>query len=289
MRAALRQAVKEEAAIPASAATVAALGSRGLCYPGGELTDKGRVAALALLPLQAQCKLLALPLVETPCSPGKTPELIAKRKLESEGYEVCFTEGGIVFVTLYCLAFTRLRKLGENKWGGLSYERVLYGKRQTPVQSWMYAGLMSYKELLPDCPNLEDLMVADIAHTSRSEMLASFEVLHSWQVTENWFPHNYVGLTQSLVGGTYDALGPEALAAIAQLLFLDPYAYIKGWPDLAAVRGGEFRLVEVKTTDRLTPSQLITIPGMMKAADLSVVVWRLLDADDRANGSHPAV
>lgn len=276
MRKALRKSVREHAPVSATAATVAALAARGLCNPGGGLTDKGTVASLALLPLQDQCNLLAVPLVDVPCSPGKRPELTAKRKLESEGHEVCFTEGGILTVTLYCLAFTRLRKLGEQVWGGLDYERELFGKRQTPVQSWMYAGLMSYIELLPACPNLENLMVADIAKTSRSDMLANFDVLHSWQINENWFPYNYVGLTRSLVGRIYDALGPEALAAIARLLFLDPYAYVKGWPDIAAVRSNELRLVEVKTTDKLIPSQLITIPDMIRVADLSVVVWRLV-------------
>jgi hypothetical protein len=276
MRKALRKAVREQAPVSATATTVAALVTRGLCHPGGELTDKGRVASLSLLPLRDQCNLLAVPLVDVPCSPGKKPELTAMRKLESEGHEACFTEGGIIKVTLYCLAFTRLRMLGEQVWGGLKYEKELFGKRQTPLQSWMYAGLMCYKELLPTCPNLEDMMVADIEKTSRSDMLENFDVLHSWQVSETWFPYKYVGLTRSLVGEVYDALGPKALAAVARLLFLDPYAYVKGWPDIAAVHSDELRLVEVKTNDKLIPSQLITIPDMMRAADLSVVVWRLV-------------
>lgn len=275
MRSALHDAANTKFCATATASTLQALVTRGVCHPGGLLTEKGRVAALALAALPSQCAHLRIPLVEVPSSACNKPELAAKSILESEGYEVCFTEGGIVLVILYCLAFTRLRALGEERWGGLHYEKVLFGKRQTPVQSWMYAGLMCYKELLAACANLEDLMVADVAGISRTEMLANFDILQSWQVNATWFPYGYIGLTRSLIGKTYDALGPQALSAIARQIFTDPYAYVKGWPDLTAARGRELLFVEVKAGDRLIPSQLITIPDMMRAAQLPVVVWHL--------------
>jgi hypothetical protein len=76
---------------------------------------------------------------------------------------------------------------------------------------------------------------------------------------------------------TSSALEADLLVDIGSVsvFFSDPYAYAKGWPYLTLVEVGEVRFIEVKTTDRLHISQIITIGKMKRAAGLGITVARV--------------
>jgi len=42
----------------------------------------------------------------------------------------------------------------------------------------------------------------------------------------------------------------------------DPYTYRSGWPDLTMVRDGSLLWAEIKTSDRLHMSQIVTLSRM---------------------------
>jgi len=60
----------------------------------------------------------------------------------------------------------------------------------------------------------------------------------------------------------FDATDKEVFVAVASKLAEDPYTYRNGWPDLTLIKDKEVFFIEVKTTDKLHESQLITIPEM---------------------------
>jgi len=192
------------------------------------------------------------------------------------GVPCCFTEGGIVFVALYALCFERLFHLGKSKWGSADYTATVRGKARTPVQSWMYSSVIVYQEFLSTTVDLEGELLRDIASVSVGQAMKSFDRLRSWQSDEKWFPHSYVGMTQELVQLVLERLPRATLVEIARLFFSDPHAYVKGWPDLTVIEGGEVRFVEVKTVDCFHASQIITIGDMKAATGLNVTVTRVV-------------
>ncbi len=152
------------------------------------------------------------------------------------------------------------------QWGGAESAR-----------SYMYTGLMSYSFLLDEHPDLPDRMLRDIANTDERVMLQAFDTLKSWQgLRDGWAFHDWVGVDRELLQQLFRALGNGRCAAIARRFLQDPYAYSKGWPDLVWVRGSRAGLIEVKTSDQLHISQIITIPEMRDVSKLPVEVVQVL-------------
>jgi hypothetical protein len=277
MLAFLRNAVEAAEAIRPPTRTVKALAARGLCLADGTLTEPGRVLSISVLPLAKQCQILGVPVDECRVDRAKSsPERALMDAYIAAGTPCCFTEGGIVLVALYSLCFERLFRLGAAKWGDANYIVTAMGKTRTPVQSMMYSSVIVYQEFLRTNVGLEDDLLRDIASVSVPEAMKNFEVLQSWQLTESWYPHSYVGMTPGLVQLVLETLPRASLVEIARLFFSDPHAYAKGWPDLTLVESGEVRFIEVKTGDCLDPSQIITIGEMRAAAGLSVTITRLV-------------
>ncbi len=76
------------------------------------------------------------------------------------------------------------------------------------------------------------------------------------------YPGNYPGLTAGMISSMFTAIGAERLAQITAAIMEDPYVYRSGWPDLTMVKGSDMFWVEIKTTDRLHTSQIMTISRM---------------------------
>jgi len=276
MRVALRGALDREGLCTGKVSILKALNMRSLCESNGQLTPKGHLYGLSQCSLNKQCESLGIAIETLRVGRKKgQPELLVLDHYAKSGYEGCFTEGGIVFIILYSLCFDRLYRLGVEKWGGSNYRVFVRGKEVSPVQSWMYGGIMIYQYFLEAQPDLEELMLDDIQTTSKDKMLKHFEIIRSWQRSDTWWPHKYVGVTSDIVGRTYSYLGKTTLHKIAAAFFSDPYSYVKGWPDLTIIKAKGVRFVEVKTTDTLHLSQLITIPDVLLNAGLNVSITRL--------------
>jgi hypothetical protein len=183
---------------------------------------------------------------------------------ERSGCQGCFTEGGIIHVVLYAMCLHAMLRAGEATWG----------KRSPAIQSFMYAGIMCMNFLLETDPDLEHKMLEEMQTSTVNLVLRNYDIIKSWQRSETWFPYSYIGMTRDQIRHAYTAIGRDALINVAKTLFSDPYAFIKGWPDLAIFSGANLYLVEVKTNDRLHPSQLITMPAM-RLAGLPIEVLRI--------------
>ena len=74
----------------------------------------------------------------------------------------------------------------------------------------------------------------------------------------------------------FAAIRAERLAQITAAIMENPYSYRAGWPDLTMVNGSDMLWVEIKTTDRLHMSQIMTIfrmksllPGNLRVVQLT--------------------
>lgn len=261
MQRTLRRAAQTGFLESESRMTTRALEARGLCNEG-QLTREGTVVAISLCDLRTQCQLLELPHRVWRLPRARAPELAVMTAMSQKGCRVAFCEGGAITLLLYCLCFERLYRLGRMHWGSAESAR-----------SYMYTGLMCYSYLLDQHPDLPKQMLSDIAKTDERAMLRAFDTLKSWQGSgDGWAFRDWVGVDRELVHALFLALGNARCAVIAGRFIQDPYAYSKGWPDLVWVDGSSTGLIEVKTSDRFHPSQIITIPEMRQVADLPVEV-----------------
>ena len=140
--------------------------------------------------------------------------------------------------------------------------------------------MISYSYLLEQSPNLPDVILTDIANANEAAVFRAFKILKSWQSSgDGWAFRDWIGVDQDLIQQLFRALGNSRCAALARRYLADPYAYSKGWPDLVWVNEKTVGLSEVKTTDRLHWSQVITIPEMCEVGDLLVEVVRVRWSD----------
>ena len=69
----------------------------------------------------------------------------------------------------------------------------------------------------------------------------------------------------------FDLIGLESLRGLASVIFSDLPTFYSGWPDLTLIRDGSVELLEVKTTDKLQESQLITVPAIAKNIKVKIL------------------
>ena len=138
-------------------------------------------------------------------------------------------------------------------------------------------GLFDFEDFVKDHTKIMDDLKETIATVTRNEFQRNYRTL---------FPKGYCwfGAEEKFVTQIFDSLGNERLAQFFGAILVDPYAFSQGWPDLTVIGDDDFQFVEVKEKDKLTISQLITIPAI-KAANIPVKVLQVSRRDEGNAGS----
>ena len=281
--------------------TTNALIRRGLCDQNSKLTDKGRVAAIELSSLKQQARALSLPInnIELIIANKERPEIATMTYLLNEcNYKaVCYAEGGDILTLLGCMSFDQIR----NAWKEHCLTHPLYrsyhedfgeSSVEDTITDNMYPsplGSMDLLDLMENRPNtcpenrpspykyLMPSIMEAITNAKKDHIKKAFCTLKQWHIDmgwtgDNWPWRNYVGLTLSFVLSLYEALGNKVLANIAKMFFMDLAAFGSGWPDITAIdRNNNVKLFEVKTTDKLHRSQIITILAMANFFQIELI------------------
>lgn len=265
MKAALRAAA-ECGTVVATPGTLKALIDRDLCDGAGRLNPYGEVIAVSTLALPAQCRVLNLPLATVECDWQGRPEPAALQLLTDAGGWGYADEGRVLHALIHGLVLPRLYStaLDSPQWGA------------DRARSWFYMGYGGYNDLLDVDPNLAAKMLSDIAYWDRAAFLQTWQALMEWNMGNEVVPHPASRIGQDTALMVLDTVGRDRLYAIAKKVFEEPFSYWSGWPDLMLLDSeGSLRFVEVKTTDTLHYSQIITMPAMRDAAGLDMSVLRL--------------
>jgi len=155
----------------------------------------------------------------------KRPEGVASAQLASNGWSCASCEGGPILVLMQSACLPRLMEWNQL---GPSDSLTRYFEAQVTINQ-----------------SKASEIVEAIGNASRGEVVRAFEMIYATTVQER-----YPGLSLKLMDQLYDAL-KFALPEIATIFVRDPYTYRAGWPDITAVRQGQVRFVEIKTTDKL--------------------------------------
>lgn len=218
--------------------TANALMRRGLWDCERRLTDSGWLLAVESAPLEVQARELGLPIQELKKSRGAPkPEIAAYECFSSKGYVGSWCEGGPILLLIRAAALDYLHAVNP------------LGSRADACRRFTEAQLTMHSDKLDElCSTIAAARLADVMENFR-EIYADLEVQET-----------YPGLDNKKMLAIAEALTMPKLSAITEVLGLDPYRLRSGWPDLTLASGdGSMLWAEVKTTDKLLPSQIRTI------------------------------
>lgn len=239
MKAALRSALISEN-FNHTGNTLRALKSRGFIDSSGCLTKDGWRQAVLQSELSIQCDNLDIPFREMKNITYKgNPERVAWLHLKGEGYQGSYCEAGAVLILIRAAALDVLTYLNT------------FDSRKDACTRFTEAQLKIHEDRIPE-------IAVAIEQASREDVLKNFQEIYRSPIVRESYPD----LTENSICSLFDAISSVRLRSIAEAIAEDPYQYRAGWPDLTLTKGGNMLWAEVKTTDKLHMSQIITISRM---------------------------
>lgn len=189
------------------------------------------------MPLEQQCSTMSFEFKSIDLAYDNRPEDSALEYFKEQGYIGTSNEGSMFQNVLKALMLDELVRLNTFKSRADACSRYL--EAQLTIQQ----------------ANLEGI-IESISQTTREQFIANLEEIIS--KLRGTSLDNGLSLEAGIA--IFDALPRETLTKLTTKFSEDPYGYRKGWPDLTLIKGDEIKLIEIKTTDKLHKSQLITIP-----------------------------
>jgi hypothetical protein len=264
MQTALKQLVVTKRGSPQSTTcqTIEALRHRRLINADATPTEPGVVLGLSLASLGQQCEILGIQTERVYLQKRYAdPAVDGMYYFARRGNQCCYSEGIVLKKILYCLYFHRLASLTKEGW-----KQFMAGLGTLPLAIGL--GLFDFEDYVKNYDTIEGELIETVMRSNRNIFLSNYRELFKKGFC--WF-----GADELFAAQVFDILGTEQLAKIVRVLLTDPYAYATGWPDLMVIRENEVEFVEVKTSDKLIISQLITIHAMIESAGLNVQVLQI--------------
>lgn len=193
-----------------------------------------------------------LPLEEIQLDYDGRPEPALLNYYEHLGYVGSFIEGYTLLTVLKALMLDKLADLNT------------FNDRNDACSRYLEAQLSIHKDKVNEIIN-------SIKNTSETEYLRNLKEIFNQPFIKNEYPN----LSFECCVALFNAIDRQLFVEVAKKFSEDPYTYRKGWPDLIIVKGREVKFIEVKTTDKLHKSQLITIPTFQKIMPYEFSVCRV--------------
>jgi hypothetical protein len=211
--------------------------------------------------LSEQCEQLGLPYQRVELARGsggwivkgaehKRPEEAAAALMRAEGWICSTCEGGPMLLLMKAACLELLISL--NRFGG-GDSLTRFFEAQVTINR----------------QHRSEIAQA-IGAADTSTVVRNFQRIYATDVCEY-----YPGVSEELIEQLHIAISSK-LPAIFNRFSADAYCYRAGWPDVTAVRTGEVRFREVKTSDKLHGSQFETIREVLQPCGLTTDVIQLV-------------
>lgn len=236
--------------------TLKSLASRGFLAENKSLTHEGWIQAMEFLSLKQQCALLNFQCPTEKWQKNTKPELHAFNSFTKLGYTGSYCEAGGIGLVLKSLSLDALTATSHFK------EDQEMARLNACLGGIVFLAHKNQDEL--------EIVYEDIRKTTKAKFLASCEEILEYEMIHEWYP----GLTVKFAENMFETLPKETFVRIAKWISLS-VEHRNGWPDLTLVKDGQVKFVEIKTTDKLHRSQLITMPALKNSLGLDVSILKL--------------
>jgi hypothetical protein len=240
-------------------ATIDALIKRKLVNDDLSFTNVGYIAALTQISLQKQCELLGIPLIMVDYEKSHSPEKDAVKYYEEQKWQGFHCEGKLIFDVITSIFISALKPIALE---------IFKTEDEAEYQIFNMNIFQKLSRKVGDITN------SKIESISVEELINHYSIYRSWYAPEflNRVRPNFhfEGLEEfaprfekETIAKTFQIFGTSNLKIIAELIF-DRLIPRKGWPDLVLLSDNNFKLVEVKRTDKMHASQLVTLPKLIE-------------------------
>lgn len=233
--------------------TIKALNQRGVLDTTNALTNFGKLYAISRFPLDRQCVEISVGLHEIKLQYKGRPELALLSHYKALGYIGVSCEGAGILTVLKALMLDKLAQFN------------LFGSREDACMRYLEAQFVTLKEKINE-------IISEIKLVTKSRFIFNFEEI----ISKPFIAFEYPELSIEYANALFNAMDRNLFIKIAEKIAEDPYTYRNGWPDLIMVKDNMVYFVEVKTTDKLHESQLITIPTMKKLLPFDFSVCKII-------------
>lgn len=224
---------------------------------GGQVYSDDEINQISKLSLKKQCAELGLPIEQMPRSNGSRPEINAYNALIREGYEVTHCEGkGIGFI-LKGMCLDSLTKTSCF--------------REYPDMARNDACIKGIGTLAGKGSKELRLIINEIISVRKSKYMHACRELLAHKDTPVFSP----SVSIQFADAAFETLSKWQWTRLAEWISLKG-EHGNGWPDLTLIRDGELKFAEVKTTDKLHHSQIITISALQKIIDADVRILHVV-------------
>lgn len=241
-----------------------ALIRRGLIDPEGNITPLGSIRVMERLPLNEQCRLIAIELGTSFWNSGSAPEEHCYNAFAQQGYVGTYCEGGGVGTAIKALCLDALTETS------IFYGTCIDAREDACLKGVVGLSHLEEKKL--------QIVLRQIEDTPKVKYLAAFSEIISYNLIREWHP----GLSIEFADALYDAVPKSHFLQLAKWIS-NAHEHRNGWPDLTLVKDGQLKFVEVKTTDKLHYSQLVTIPALVREIGADVSVLQLVRDNKTTN------
>ncbi len=200
-------------------------------------------------PLEIQCGILDIPLVELSIDYKGKPERAVLNHYHSLGYYGKHCEGSYLILIIHALCLDKLHKFNTFK------------SRKDACTRYLKAQFTILQPMINE-------IICDIQKVNELSFKNNVEEILCEKLPPETYPDVNVEFAQEILS----LLGRETTYKIAAMIAINPYGLCRGWPDLILTKDDNLKLVEVKHNDLLTDNQLYTFYNIKKFFDdISVV------------------
>lgn len=250
---ALLQVYQEKTAEGVNKSTLKALFARGLIDESNLITSRGSRYFISKLTLTKQCDEINLELEELKLSYTERPESALLAHYRKLGYVGISCEGIGILTVLKALMLDKLAELNS------------LNDRGDACTRYLEAQFTILKDKINE-------IIPTIRTTTKERFFSNFQEI----IEKPYISLKYPELSIDFAMALFNATNKDHFVEVANKLAEDPYVYRNGWPDLTLIKDKKVLFVEVKTTDKLHDSQLITIPTMCKIFPFKFTVCKLV-------------
>lgn len=258
--------------------TVKSLLKDGLLTSDGVLTPKGSLAAIASMSLKNQCDILDIPIETAEWNGIGSPEDYVKSMYESGGYKVCRREGIQFDYVLRALCLETLSQMNLSPYGSCETRR----ENITLLMMLRCFAYCNYDLTRPpwQAPVKQDKNITEkfliqinneVITKDRENFIKTCQEIIN---THNKY-NSLCMLDLDIAVSMFDNIPKSTFLEVVSRAF-ETLDYSNGWPDITIANGKHVKFIEVKTTDKLQWTQIITMSSLLKDLDLEVSVLRLV-------------
>lgn len=221
------------------------------------LIQEDKIRSVAAMSLKKQCAHLEIELTIKEWEANSRPEIFVYENFRESGWIGTYCEGVGVGTAIKALCLDELTKASP-----------FYGTCIDAREDACLKGVAVLSQLTSDQLNR---VIKEMSEISEIKYVSAFSEICSYSFIKDFYPDITVDFAVAL----YAVWSKEQFKRVAVWLS-EEFKHRNGWPDLTLIRGGEIKFVEVKTSDKLHYSQIVTIPNLLKvaSADISVVQLR---------------